>query len=141
MEKSRANPYNPTLAEQKLLDIILDPENKLKTVTEICSMAGVSRKIYYDAFKKPEFVSFYEGKVKDLIKHDLGPIINAYREAAKNGSALHGNVLLEMAGFYKRSFKGEISTPPGQPLEVKPATEYFLKKLPTEFLKQIQAFH
>ena len=47
--------YQPTVAEQKLLEILLSPEHRTKTVTDICKIANCSRPTYYDAMAKPEF--------------------------------------------------------------------------------------
>jgi hypothetical protein len=92
--------YQPTTAEQKLLEVLLNPEYRQLNKTEICQQAGVSRQTYYDAFKKPEFVAYYEAQSRDLVREAVGPVLNAFLKAAKDGSYPHGKVILEMAGMY-----------------------------------------
>ena len=92
--------YQPTTAEQKLLEVLLNPEFRGKSKTDICQIAGISRQTYYDAFKKPEFVAYYEAQARDLVREAVGPVINAFVKEAKKGSYPHGKVVLEMAGLY-----------------------------------------
>ena len=41
--------YKPTPKEELLLEALLNPENRTKTITEICEIAGCSRRTYYTA--------------------------------------------------------------------------------------------
>ena len=95
--------YRPTTAEQKLLEVLLNPEFRTATVTEICKQAGISRQTYYKTTKKPEFMALYESQARDLVREAVGPVINAFVKAAKEGSYPHGKVILEMAGLYAES--------------------------------------
>ena len=95
--------YRPTTAEQKLLEVLLNPEFRTATVTEICKQAGISRQTYYKTIKKPEFMALYESQARDLVREAVGPVINAFVKAAKEGSYPHGKVILEMAGLYTES--------------------------------------
>ena len=106
--------YQPTTAEQKLLEVLLNPEFRGKSKTEICQIAGISRQTYYDAFKKPEFVAYYEARARDLVREAVGPVVNAFVKEAKKGSYPHGKVVLEMAGLYAEpknvNFNATLST-------------------------------
>jgi hypothetical protein len=101
--------YQPTIAEQKLLEILLSPEHRTKTVTDICKLAGCSRPTYYEAMAKPEFKALYEAKTKDLVKQAIGPVVNTFIREALRGSFQHGKVILEMAGLYSDKQQIDIS--------------------------------
>ncbi|WP_167568560.1 phBC6A51 family helix-turn-helix protein [Brevibacillus migulae] len=102
--------YQPTKAEERLLEVLLDPSSKTMTVAEICQAADQSRQAYYNAMKKPEFVALYEAKSFELVKHSLGPVINAVVQKAKEGSHQHAKIVLAMAGMYseRHQVKSEV---------------------------------
>jgi hypothetical protein len=116
IEFEQPNTYSPTPGEQKLLDVLMDPESRVLTVTARCEKAGVDRTVYYDAFKKPGFVRLYRDMCVSLISQNLGPIIRAFEKEAMKGSYNHGKVLLEMAGLYTE--KKEVSGPGGGPIQL-----------------------
>lgn len=95
--------YNPTRAEKKLLEVILDPTAVSMTITDICATAGVVRNIYYDAMEKPEFVAYYHEIVKGYISAKAAPLINSALKEAEKGSFQHIKLLLEMAGLHTDS--------------------------------------
>ena len=95
--------YRPTTAEQKLLEVLLTPECRNISKTEVCKRAGISRQAYYKIFKKPAFVAYYEAQARDLVREAVGPVVNAFVQEAKKGSYPHGKVVLEMAGIYAES--------------------------------------
>lgn len=101
--------YEPTVKEAAILEVLLNPEHRMKSITDICKLAGCSRNIYYEAFGKPEFRALYESKVKDLVKQGIGPIINTFYKEALQGNFQHGKVLLEMAGLYNENKKVDLS--------------------------------
>jgi len=92
--------YQPTNKEQSLLEVMLNPDYRTKSVVEWCRLANCDRKIYYNATAKPEFKALYEAKTKDLIKQSIGPVVNTFVREALRGSFQHGKVILEMAGLY-----------------------------------------
>ncbi|MHB8061268.1 MAG: phBC6A51 family helix-turn-helix protein [Ruminiclostridium sp.] len=92
--------YTPTKAEESLLDIMLSPENRMKSVADICKLAKVDRATYYRAFQKPEFVEIYNKRSVDLVKQSVASVLNTFVREAQRGSFQHGKVLLEMAGVY-----------------------------------------
>ena len=102
--------YEPTEKEKCLLDILLNPENRMKNVTEICKLAKCTRPVYYDAFAKPEFVEIYKQKSIDLVKQCVAPLINTFIREAQRGSFQHGKVLLEMSEVFtdKLSIEGSV---------------------------------
>lgn len=107
-----------TEAEEKLLEVLLSPENRMKNITEICHITGISRMTYYRAFEKPEFVERYKRESKELVNKAVAPVVNAFIREAKRGSFQHGKVLLEMAGMYEEKKVAEITGKDGGKLQV-----------------------
>lgn len=105
--------YIPRGSSKKLLEVLLNPEHRLKNVTEICNLVGCSRKTYYALFKKPEFVSFYTEQSKNLICQSVGPVINACIKAAVGGDHNHAKIILGMAGLYTEKRQMRITPDPG----------------------------
>ena len=92
--------YKPTVAELRLLNVLLNPDHRLKSVTEICSLAPCTRKVYYYAFKKEKFVDYYIKESKQMISKAYAGIINASIRQALRGDATHAKMLLNMTGDY-----------------------------------------
>ena len=103
MDEQKRTEYVPTLAENKLLDVLLDPANRLKNVTELCTLAGIGRTTYYEAFAKPEFAEYVKQQSLELLKRAVPAGMNALLKEATRGSYPHLKMLLEMAGLYKES--------------------------------------
>ncbi|MEN6312788.1 MAG: hypothetical protein ABFD25_00915 [Clostridiaceae bacterium] len=101
--------YIPTQSEQKLLDVLLSPEHRLKSITDICKVAGCSRVLYYSAFKKSEFNALYKQKSKELVDQSIAPVLNTFVREALRGSFQHGKVILEMAGLYSEKQQIDVS--------------------------------
>jgi deoxyribose-phosphate aldolase len=101
--------YTPTEKENTLLEVLLNPENRMKSITDICKIANCSRQTYYEAFAKPGFVTIYESKSKELVKQSVGPVINTFVREALRGSFQHGKVILEMADMYTEKQETKIN--------------------------------
>ena len=97
----KATEFKPTRKERLLLDALLDPKNRMKSISDICTIAQCGRNTYYRAMEKTEFVKYYKNKSKELVDQNIGPIVSAFVKEAKRGSYPHGKVLLEMAGLYQ----------------------------------------
>lgn len=108
--------YRPTKAESAILEALLNPANRLKTITELCDMLGITTRTYQRAFKKREFLELYNEMSMDMVRQHVGPVINAFLKEAKRGSFQHGKVLLEMAGVYSETTKHELTGADGKPL-------------------------
>ena len=98
-----------TNAEQNLLEALLNPENRMKSVADICKAAKVDRSTYYRAFQKPEFVVIYNKQSLDLVKHNVASVLNTFVREAQRGSFQHGKVILEMAGLYAEKSDVKVS--------------------------------
>jgi hypothetical protein len=101
--------YQPTEAERKLLEVLLSPEHRMKSITDICKVAGCSRVLYYSAFKKPEFQALYKSQSKALVDQSIAPVLNTFVREALRGSFQHGKVILEMAGLYSEKSQLEVT--------------------------------
>lgn len=91
---------NLTDKENNLLEVLINPENRMKSVCDICKLANCSRPIYYKAFTKEGFVTAYNAKSRELVKQSVAPVINTFIREAQRGSFQHGKIILEMAGLY-----------------------------------------
>lgn len=100
MNEQETKIFTPSATERKLLDVLLNPEHRLKSVTEICELAGTSRKAYYRAFEREDFAEYYREECEELVKRAIGPVVNACVAAACRGSAPHAKMVLGMAGMY-----------------------------------------
>jgi len=101
--------YEATVKEMALLETLLNPEHRMKSITDICKIASCSRTCYYESFAKPEFRALYELKVKDLVKQAIAPVLNTFIKEALRGSFQHGKVILEMAGLYNEKSTVEVT--------------------------------
>lgn len=113
----KCSEYKPTKAEAKLLEVMLNPAYRLKSISEVCEIAGISRRQYYNIFAKPEFVDHYKQESKALASKHIGQVLNAFVKEASRGSFQHGKVLLEMAGLYQETTRKEVTGAGGAPIE------------------------
>ncbi len=68
-------PYIPTRAEERLLDILMDPASRFRTVKDNCAVAKVNQEIYYKAMNKPGFCKVYRERTTALFIRALAPVI------------------------------------------------------------------
>lgn len=101
--------YMPTKAEEKLIEVLVNPEHKQKNVIEVCEIAGISQRHYYDIFKKAEFVTHYKQISFDLVRQSIMPVLSSVIKEAKAGSFQHSKMILEMADMYTEKRKHEHS--------------------------------
>ncbi len=95
--------YKLTEKESILIEVMLNPDNRMKSITDICKIANCTRTTYYESFSKAGFKAIYESKAKELVKNAVGPVINAFIKEAVRGSYQHGKTILEMAGVYSEN--------------------------------------
>lgn len=110
--------YEPTEKEKNLLEVLLNPENRMKSISDICKLANCSRPIYYEAFAKSGFNELYKSKAQELIKQSVVPVVNTFVREAQRGSFQHGKVILEMAGLYTEKTDNTIRNPEGESFKV-----------------------
>lgn len=92
--------YRPTKNEQKLLEVMLNPDHRFLTIQKQCQLAGVDRSVHYRAFRKKEFVELYREESRALTVRALARVVNACVDEAVRGSAQHAKIVLGMAGEY-----------------------------------------
>lgn len=95
--------YQLTNAEDRLLEVLLDPKNRLSNTTERCKLAGISRTSYYKIMRRPEFIEVYRQQAYDLFAQNIGPVVTAFIKQACQGSFPHGNEILEIMGMRRQS--------------------------------------
>ncbi|MGM0239880.1 phBC6A51 family helix-turn-helix protein [Enterococcus sp. AZ103] len=104
------NKYQPTAAEKKLLEVLINPEYVGKSVTAICKDATVSRKKYYDAMSKEDFRNLVNQTTMDLIKGKASDVLNAtYKYAMKEKGHQDRKMILNIAGIYVEKRETELS--------------------------------
>ena len=101
--------YVPTESEVKLLDVLLNPDYRTKSIKELCTIAQIGRITYYRAFEKPEFKALYKAKSRELVDNSIAPILNTFVREALRGSFQHGKVILEMAGLYSEKSQLDVN--------------------------------
>lgn len=121
-EGTKANKYRPTRAQNKLLTVMLIPENRHLSITDTCIMAKCNRSTYYKAFDNSKFVAYYKKKSKDLVDQAVMPAVNALIKGAKGGSHPHLKMLLEMAEMHADVRHHQLTGKDGGPIETKGAT-------------------
>lgn len=107
---TKGNIYKPTTAEKKLLEVLINPENAGKTVTDICNLANVSRRKYYEAMGKEEFSNLVNETTMDLVTAKAGSVLNAaYKYAMKEKGFQDRKMILTIAGIYVDKTQTELS--------------------------------
>lgn len=95
-----------TAAEGRVLDVMLQPESRRKTVSELCDSAGVSRSHYHRLMARPEFREKVVKLSTQMATDQLGPVFEALQTSAlilgKEGHA-DRKLLLEMLGAHQPS--------------------------------------
>jgi hypothetical protein len=112
-----AEAYLPTKTEWALLEVMMNPANRLKNVGDLCDLVPCDRKTYYTAFKKPGFVKLYREESLNLITKGLSSIVNSVVREASRGSAQHAKIALVMAGEYTEKTASEITGKNGGPIQ------------------------
>lgn len=92
--------YEPTPKERNLLEVLLNPESRMWSKTEICRKAGCDRQTYYNTYAKPEFVDYVMKQSLALVKQGVPATVNAVLRQAKRGDSTHAKMILMMAGLY-----------------------------------------
>ena len=116
---TKSNKYKPTTAQNKLLVIMLNPNNRFLSITAICKEARCNRATYYKAFNNPKFVAYYKAKSKDLVDQAIMPVVNALIKNAKAGSQPHIKMVLEMSDMHTEKKVHQLTGKDGGPIETK----------------------
>lgn len=97
---TKSKKYVPSRTEQQLLSVLLDPASRLKTVSEICQDAKISRDTYYEIFKRSNFCALYKKEALNVIRRAVAPMTHALIREATRGSAPHLKMGLEITDIY-----------------------------------------
>ena len=71
MSKQKPTKYKPTEKEKILLETLINPDYRMKSITDICKAAKCSRSVYYDAFAKPDFLNLYKELSESIVKQSI----------------------------------------------------------------------
>ena len=100
--------YEPTPKERNLLEVMLNPESRMWSKTEICHKADCDRETLRKAFKKEGFVKLWDKQAKGIVQRARMSVLNACIRQAQRGDATHAKMILTMSGDYneKRQLAG-----------------------------------
>ena len=116
---TKSGKYKPTTAQNKLLVVMLNPNNRFLSITDICKTAKCNRATYYKAFSTPKFVGYYKSKSRDLVDQAIMPVVNALIKNAKAGSQSHIKMVLEMSEMHIEKKVHQLTGKDGGPIETK----------------------
>lgn len=116
--------------ETKILKAVHGHGNRRLSVEEIADSVGCRPDTVYKRLQKDEFRQMFFEATKNSLSADVPVILNAFVDAAKNGSYKHGQLILEMAGAYDSTQKvqAEISSVEESPFKDDKDKKEFLKK-------------
>ena len=116
--------YRPKGVARKLLDVLLNPEHRFKSVSEICRIAKIGRDSYYRLGHDKDFVCYYTQESQRFVKMHQGPMVGALVKSAVRGNPQNLRVALMMANLHKE--KGGLTLNPdadGMPQPVRFQTD------------------
>lgn len=114
----KGNIYIPTKSEKKLIEVLIDPRNLGKNVIDLCSLAGVSTKVYYTAKKKEGFVDYINNLNFELLKGKIADILNAtYIHALGERGHQDRKMLLTIFGLYSDKQEIKVDADLNNPFE------------------------
>lgn len=126
-----------TPKQQILLEALMDPANRLKSISELCGLLKMDRKTYYQAWENPEFVRRHRAATKGLAERHAAQVLNSFVREATRGSYQHGKVILEMAGVYQPKEVHELTGKGGGPIQTESKATHDLSQLSTEELRNL----
>lgn len=101
-EMTKVGEYSLTAPEQRLMEILLDPQSIGLSVTKICERADISRQAYYQIIKRDEFKQALNRTIIDLLGERIAGVLNASIKVALKDDPRGFNdrkMLLQMAGL------------------------------------------
>lgn len=97
----KSDEYKLTVAGERLFKTLIDPEHLGQNVSEICSIADVSRPTYYKLMKDEEFTTLVSDTAKALVMSRMGEVVAAsFKYAMEERGHSDRKMLLTMAGMY-----------------------------------------
>lgn len=95
--------YDISPGGKRLLEVLTEPENRMKSVTEQCQIAEISRDSYYRLFRLDNFVEAYYESCKLACLSAALPVMHTVAEKAKKGDMAAAAMVLEMSGLHKKT--------------------------------------
>ena len=135
---AKLNGYTLTAAEQRLLEVLVNPANVGLSVTEKCKLANISRTTYYDLMQKPEFLQALNKTALLLIRDRVADVLNAtYKFAMQSRNHQDRKLLLELFDLYANKQKVEVSGDNGEPIKLATLSEEEKKELLKNIAKRV----
>ena len=98
--------YRLTDSEQRLLEVLKDPEVVKLTVSGICKRAKIARNTYYNAFGKDEFMKAVRATTQRVLLSSLLPVAHVHRSEAIKWKDHHAaRLVYEALGILDKSEK------------------------------------
>lgn len=90
---------NTTAKQERLLQVLINPEYRDKTAEEITALARISKRYYYHLLKNKKFQDAVRIAGASLCVSNVNHIINAFIAKGKKGEYQQGRTILQMAGM------------------------------------------
>lgn len=98
---TESDTFRLTPVSRRLYRELINPDNVGLTVSELCDKAKVSRETYYQRMRDDEFVRKVRKEQSNLIKANIGNVLNAtYKYALEEKGHQDRKMLLTWAGEY-----------------------------------------
>lgn len=115
----RFTDYDFTPSEAKLLEVLLDPDFRKASVTDICKEAKISRPTYYAATSRPDFIVAMKAESSKLVSSAVPGTVKALLRAATSGQPWAVKMVLEMDGMYSEKVDVTEHGPGGGPIPIR----------------------
>ena len=99
--RQNITPEDLTKAGEKLLFVLSDPKNYLKTITDVCKIAKISRVHYYWLYKNDKFREQAIALAKQIFASAAPAVAHKVAEEAIKGSLAHQEIILEATGVIR----------------------------------------
>ncbi len=99
--------YEITEAGRRLLDVVIDPNARTMSITDICKVADISRTTYYTLFKDQAWVSAYMDACKTACITAAMPTVQTVAGKAIAGDMAAAQMILSMTGLHQPTARVE----------------------------------
>lgn len=93
-----------TAKQLGVLEVMLNPEYRGKSIEEKAQLAGCSKSMYDKTSRRPDLIAIQADVAKEMLKADIAPLLQATMNYAINNVTAHQDrrMLLELMGIYKQ---------------------------------------
>ncbi len=138
INETKLNELDITAGEQRLLEVLLNPEHTGKSITEKCRIAGISRAMYYRYMQDEKFLQMLNKTALMLIRDKVADVLNAtYKFAMQSRNHQDRKLLLELFDLYANKQKVEVSGENGEPIKLATLSEEEKRELLKNVAKRV----